>query len=69
MVPSDLKNARSVSFFEKGLQEAQYGNGGNRSIRNSDQIQPEARATVGTGYLLRDYTWIIRGQLPSIPSK
>ncbi len=41
----------------------QNGNGGNRPIRTRDRNQPEARPTIGTGYLLRDSTWIIGGQL------
>jgi hypothetical protein len=53
----------AVSSKEHTLQEAQNGNGGNRPIRTWDRILPEARPTVGTGYLLRDSTWIIGGQL------
>jgi hypothetical protein len=45
------------------IQRAQNGYGGNRPIRTRDRIQPEARPTIGTGYLLRDSTWIIGGQL------
>ncbi len=64
LVPSELKNARTVSFFKRAYkQEAQNGNGGNPPIRTRDRIQPEARPTSGTGYLLRDSTWIIGGQL------